>query len=197
MTNEKTFKASNGVTITISDEGYLTATGGSGENSVLHATGGAEYGVQALREYFQHERDQELGRVRWPENPDYVIYWVPEHDDDEECRCVRVLHEPTAIRETVLERWVANPARISDLAAKWYFEEGPGKEPARPWEQAKPGEVWRLTMDGKEGNYLAEEPPSGTPYFHGGSSSLFADSERVTAGRKLLNADGSVADDQD
>ena len=29
--------------------------------------------VEALREFFQHERDQELGRWRWPENPDMVV----------------------------------------------------------------------------------------------------------------------------
>ncbi|MBK7556241.1 MAG: hypothetical protein IPI55_17075 [Flavobacteriales bacterium] len=30
--------------------------------------------ADALREFFQQERDLELGRWRWPENPDYVVY---------------------------------------------------------------------------------------------------------------------------
>lgn len=58
------FTASNGVVI-------VSHPGGSvhWEAGTLPTRVGA-----ALREFFRHERDEELGRWRWPENPDCVVY---------------------------------------------------------------------------------------------------------------------------
>jgi hypothetical protein len=57
------FVASNGVTVDTDVHGCVTV---AGVESLRDSS-------QALREFFQHERDQELGRWRWPENPDYVV----------------------------------------------------------------------------------------------------------------------------
>ena len=47
--------------------------------------------VQAAREYFQAERDEQLGRWRDPENPDIVVYAL--NMEDGEDRCIRLLNE--------------------------------------------------------------------------------------------------------
>lgn len=95
---------------------------------------------KGLREFFQHERDQELGRWRWPENPDYVLYPI------EGSESVRVLDERNA-RESLIRRGVLQ----TDFggkhwgAARAYFDAHPE---AKPWHDAKPGEVWVLTTKG-------------------------------------------------
>src|SRR5690606_17981070 len=56
--------------------------------------------VDALREFFRAEGDAELGRWRWPEHPEYVVYpvIVPGHEmafgPD---LSVMVFHEPTGV----------------------------------------------------------------------------------------------------
>ncbi|QIK61774.1 hypothetical protein G7068_00035 [Leucobacter viscericola] len=38
--------------------------------------------AKALREFFQHERDTELGRWRWPEYPEYVVRKLPDSNPE-------------------------------------------------------------------------------------------------------------------
>ena len=101
--------------------------------------------VTALREYFQHERDQELGRWRDPENPDIVVY--PKSDGSR----VWVLHEPTGVHAGCSRTDKGYLESSYDLfqSARRYFDAHPEPEP-KPWENAKPGEVWALTIDGRE-----------------------------------------------
>ena len=187
MTNEKKFKASNGIEIEKADGIELLVYDKQG---ILYTNITEPLG-DALCEYFQYERDQKLGRVRWPENPDYVIY-RDEQYDDEEGRYVRVLHEPRAVALTAWDKWPAEPRITSDFAARWYFTEGPGKQ-ERPWEQAEAGEVWRLTHYGEEQNAVAEkDSSSGRVRFNTHDNYISAEDRGVTAGRKLLEADGRV-----
>lgn len=190
MTNEKTFKASNGLVISEIDEGDYMVTSPSGVEINVDP-----WQSFALREFFQYERDQGLGRARWPENPDYVIYREPEYDYAEDGRCVRILHEPSANVGREWERWSKEPSCVSEVAAHWYFTEGPGKEPERPWEQAQPGEVWRLTVEGKEQNAVADSSAAGNVWFNTRDNYIRAANPDITAGRKLVNADGSLADE--
>lgn len=103
--------------------------------------------VPTLREFFQAERDEELGRWRWPENRDYVVY-----DFDE--GIVRVVAESTGT-QYVFERADAT-MHIGTFpesgAACDYFDAHP--EP-KPWEDAKPGEIWELTAESKTRQYAA------------------------------------------
>lgn len=98
--------------------------------------------VVALREFFRAERDEELGRWRWPENPDYVVY--PDDDGD-----VIVLNEREVISSLVIRRDL--PQLNADIdrtkAARAYFEAHPER---KPWEDAKPGDVWVFEVDGEE-----------------------------------------------
>ena len=120
------FKASNGVDVSIGEESdgtFLVGKGGVRRWTV--ATVNAE-GIVALREFFQHERDQELGRWRWPENPDMVV------QADEGGERAWVVNE----RDQKLTGWVwrvdldCSTARAEVVAAaRAYFDAHPKTDP--------------------------------------------------------------------
>ena len=130
------YTAANGITVTVDEARGQVLTKGSADNA-SH--------IDALREFFRAERDEELGRWRWPENPDYVVY--PLGLDATDRRYAAALHEPSGITG----RWqegqyrTVPPTEATDLgilAVAAYFEAHP--EP-KPWHAAKPGEVWAVT----------------------------------------------------
>ena len=108
--------------------------------------------TEALRAFFQAERDEQLGRWRDPENPDYVAYRTPE-EDDEDGRCVRVLDELSGATWLEWERLFLSGPSIR------YFEAHADVEPRKPWHDAKAGEYWLVTLEGADptpttvGNY--------------------------------------------
>lgn len=134
MTTNETFTASNGTEVHIDDRGYLLATGGTGEpDAVTQATGGADFGVQALREFFQHERDTELGRWRDPDNPNMVVYLTTADCDG--TRRVCVIDERTGDRYVVFDGDTRYGvfAPVTETAAR-YFVQHPGAElPSEPY----------------------------------------------------------------
>lgn len=87
----------------------------------------------ALREFFQAEADVRLGRWRWPENPEYVVY--PHR---------RVLHEATGGSWDVDALSGTRAPRIA-LAA---YEAWQDVRFPKPWREAKTGEVWAVTRCG-------------------------------------------------
>lgn len=102
------------------------------------------YDIDALRELFLHERDQELGRWRDPESPERFV--VPRgHDgwvqvwNEADPRCEGIYTRSSA------EIHLSNPEYPCAATAKRYFAAHP--EP-KPWHDAKPGEVWVMTIDG-------------------------------------------------
>ena len=100
---------------------------------------------EALREYFQAERDEQLGRWRDPESPNLVCYPVAGDLDT-----VWVLNEVDGLaymRERNQAFYAGN--RFSEVARR-YFAAHP--EP-KPWEDAQPGEFWILTVDEKTDPY--------------------------------------------
>jgi hypothetical protein len=142
--------------------------------------------VAALREFFRQERDTELARWRWPENPDYVVYPV---DDS----TVNVLHEPGG--DTCLindgEGYLSAELEGYVQAGDAYFDAHP--EP-KPWHDAKPGEVWVVTIDGHsrphyvEGNrgdtvggvaFVAINPTHGQPGHVGIGAPAVTDASRI------------------
>lgn len=133
------FTASNGVVVVpgkSSDEPVVLV---AGRLSLWEAET-----VTALREYFQHQRDEELGRWRWPDNPDVVVYHARNVNGDH-----KVLNEPDG--HGLLWGRDMEPAPASsdvlESAARAYFDSRP--EP-KPWHEAKTGEGWVLTIDGHE-----------------------------------------------
>lgn len=90
--------------------------------------------VDALSEFFQHERDEELGRWRWPEQPNLVVY-----RSAPPLRMVLVTDERTGVSAFIEEG--SKGTGLKNEAANAYFAAHP--EP-KPWHDAKPGEVWRV-----------------------------------------------------
>ena len=106
------YTASNGVGLTITRDRTVRWRPGIPANLVS----------SALREYFQAERDEELGRWRDPEEPDYVAYPRPDLDDGDG-RCVLVLDELSGATRTDWEQ-IALPG-----PADRYFTAHPLPEP--------------------------------------------------------------------
>lgn len=99
--------------------------------------------VQSLREFFQDERDKELGRWRSPENPSYVVYELTRDR-------VRVVDEVTGLVNDINRD--TNPTRSdhSPEVAKAYFDAHPVK---KPWHDAKPGDTWVITTTFHPGEF--------------------------------------------
>ena len=137
----------NEVQVSLDDVGRVQLRRAGGDEGVytLETT-------NALREYFQAERDEELGRWRDPENPDWMAYRTPE-DDDESGRCILLLDENTGDNHWEWEH-TASPG-----PGLRYFATHADVEPRKPWHDAKPGEYWLVTLEGADpapttvGNY--------------------------------------------
>lgn len=159
------------------------------EDGALRLTGDEDFGaietltvkeVEALRAYFQAERDKELGW--WRASPDYVV--KPRADNGIESRSVTVLNERLAVNIPV---WEGDDSRSEyGIAARAYFaahrEPGP-----KPWLDAAPGEVWLLTF---RGSAPAPHLVDSFPFFvddEGNSYEL--DDRHITAGRRIWPVD--------
>ena len=82
--------------------------------------------TEALRAFFQAERDDALGRWRDPENPNVVVYPCLNQDDGYG-RVVWVLDEAEMVSGTVLDD------RHSHSSASRYFAAHPQPEPRPPF----------------------------------------------------------------
>lgn len=179
------FTASNGVKITVSrkDDTYLLGQSlyASNPGSYTEATASAE-GISALREFFQHERDRELGRWRDPENPDrYVRHGsVGPRAGRGERRWLTIVDEVTGETHCLAEDY--DLAGMGDLweTAKRYFAAHPE---SKPWHDARAGEVWavktkhndqeRPVFVNSDGDFENAEE-----YFH-------SEFREITAGRRI------------
>ena len=111
--------------------------------------------TEALRAFFQAERDQELGRWRDTENPDIVCYPVACDLD-----AVWVMYEGDWTRyHASRSGWEdVRPHYVSETAGR-YFAAHPDGDPHKPWHDAKVGEYWLVTLEGADpilttvGNY--------------------------------------------
>lgn len=119
----ETFEASNGVTVMRNpDDGpdidYQSWSIGNAREVLL-----APHEIDALREFFQHERDQELGRWRDPENLHRVAYATSPHT-------VLIMDESTGCG-TEYSRQTANDSsdnygdRLKRQSARAYFAAHP------------------------------------------------------------------------
>lgn len=94
--------------------------------------------VASLREYFRDERDRELGRWRWPENPEYVVYGSSDSDD------VWVHNEREAGAILSSSRNSGGDSEVDYYAAaRAYFAAHPEK---KPWHDAEQNDVWALQI---------------------------------------------------
>lgn len=177
------FTASNGVTIRYTagvDAVRLIGTSPRPSGGEWTDATASPWGTEALREFFRAEDDERLGRWRWPENPDYVVYhWSRPHSAG-----VVVLSETQAVPSRVL--YVGcdpdNPTP-EYRAARAYFDAHP--EP-KPWWDADVDEAWELTVNGDTGPFITKLMPAGTIHFVAGNGTeLIVESSDITAGRRI------------
>lgn len=174
------FTASNGVTVSTSSMGiFVSHTLRAPALSIL-----ADSYIEALREFFQAEADERLGRWRWPENPDYVAIPRERTDTPRETRRVRVIHEPSGDFMDTVEG--SSLVGVFKDAARAYFDAHP--EP-KPWHGAKPGEVWELTLEGEDpAAFYPSKSMDGcfTPVMpNTGTTAVNFDWPLITAGRRI------------
>lgn len=129
----------------------------------------------ALEEFFQAKRDAELGRWRWPENPDYVVY--PRGEDR-----VRVILESTgdfadSSRGTV----IVSPFKD---AARAYFDAHPE---SKPWHDAEQGEFWAVHHMGMvEVCQVRDGRFEGVDMTHGSRVSMPVTHHSITEAHRLV-----------
>ena len=173
------FTASNGVSITIETTNAGTYLVGKKDREVptrdvyadTHATGSVE-GIAALREFFRAEEDERLGRWRVPGHSNWVCYparhayEVVVFNEDEPLYGSRLLSRGD-------DTWPYYRA-----AADAFFDAHP--EP-KPWHEAKPSEVWLLTVpEIGETAYVA-----GDFNFRAADHGMLITDPRITAGRRI------------
>ena len=134
---------------------------------------------KTLREYFQAERDEQLGRWRDPENPDMVCYPVAGDLD-----AVWVMYEGDGSRyhATRTRRERLHPHYVSEAAGR-YFQAHP--EP-KPWDTARPDDLWVLSDGDREevfrcGEHGLYQLKTGNPL----GSLLSCSHNKITAGRRI------------
>jgi hypothetical protein len=138
------FTASNGLKIHLTNAyktGYTVHPGKTASSSYLSFEE-----MVAWREFFRAERDEELGRWRSPQYPDYVVYPVDENT-------VRVSNETNGFASKRLRSEIYDTPQecfdTPEYVALAYFDAHP--EP-KPWHDAKPGQVWALTLEDDDGS---------------------------------------------
>jgi len=104
-----------------------------------------------LREFFQAERDAELGRWRSKIDPDVFV----QVNKDTYLGQVDFINERT-LEVTRFARWESDLLGGRDVYSE-FFAAHP--EP-KPWFEAKPGEVWALTVNGKESAWSISDEAS-------------------------------------
>lgn len=139
----KQFEASNGMLIRVGMSWYLERMNpsGTGEwNEIGGLSPNASLIYSALREFFRHERDEELGRWRNPMDPSYFVI-KNEYDR------VVVVNERSSRWTEVTPKIVADypDVMVEHQVGARYFAAHPVP---MPWHAAKDGEVWVLKTEG-------------------------------------------------
>ncbi|WP_144834057.1 hypothetical protein [Microbacterium sp. BH-3-3-3] len=146
----KYFTASNGIEVGITPDGFSQLNLNPKGNRIVFGSSVSSFSpdtTAALREFFQAEADERLGRWRWPQNPQWVLY--PDEDGD-----VVAMDESTGQSTSLLTRLTVSrfPNAEGCPAARAYFDAHP--EP-KPWQQAEAGELWELTVEGVTRTYAS------------------------------------------
>ncbi|KTR79132.1 hypothetical protein NS234_01800 [Microbacterium oxydans] len=181
------FTASNGLKIKANENEHHPV--------IVASLGLLPTSVIALREFFQHERDEELGRWRWPEDLDYVVYSNPDEAFE---RMFGPNLDLVILRESdgmtkgyVRDEDQGGPPmdhRVGHmLAARAYFEAHPER---KPWRSAEAGEVWVLTYEGQDHAFGFDSRDERFVYASG-ETWFPHDDPGITAGRRIWPEDAS------
>lgn len=167
------FTASNGRGVSRNVDGYL---------AIDQANQMGDYAFSAaqevaLREFFRHERDEELGRWRSSIHPSWTAVEdgrVYRFTNDDGKRGFDVHKEDRSYKG-----WLGELREV----AKEFL----GAHPAsNPWHDAKPGEVWVLTVDGETYCWgVGDGPDLGRFIYAGGTSNIPLGHPSITKGRRI------------
>ncbi|WP_374978136.1 hypothetical protein ACEYYH_10670 [Microbacterium trichothecenolyticum] len=184
------FTASNGIPVTLTADGRLIV---ENADHTYPATVAAGEHVDALREFFRDERDANLGRWRWPANPEWLVKYIGEH-------MVVVVHETefwqSVGRQGTFNQFHFRDARnhgdvLSDKAAAykraaWAFFEAHPEHCPKPWTEAKLGEVWVVAAERDGiGEIAAVKVASGHFDILDGRDGGYIRPQDVTSGRRI------------
>lgn len=160
------FEASNGIVV----EQFL-------DKSILVGSsplGSAQFLV-ALMEFAAHQRDEELGRWRSKERPEYVVY--QNFPDD-----VQVTNETNGVGLRYTRGDKTHLYTHADVARE-YFRAHPKQE---PWKDAKLGEVWSIQFHGQTMDMTCVRERNGLDLSFFSRTHLFATNHvGITAGTRL------------
>lgn len=144
----------------------------------------------AMAEWYRHRRDEELGRWRDPEYPDFVVYRDPRYDG-RDGRFIRVVNESTGQTYNFGEHFsslgLGEWAAFEGVARDW-FAAHPVEE---PWHAAEPGEAWEITLDGvQEAAIVSWTLPDDKRFCMAGGSHVELTDPGITGGRRIWPEDG-------
>lgn len=177
------FRTRSGRTVTVKEDGGLIFDHANGYLSTETA--------MDAEEFFQAKHDNEIGRWRCAADPEYVVY--PDALRVHGARSgIRVWNERTGVsRHYANVEGVDGLGGYFDEAARAYFEAHPER---KPWHDAKPGQVWALTVDGAESAFYPSKSLARafTPVApETGRTAVSMDSFEITDGRKIWPKDAS------
>lgn len=172
------FTASNGIKLRQSINGVLSFDNATDGWTTICGTDV----VTALREFFQKENDDRLGRWRDAKHPDYVVY-----DNEDGGVWVYSEREPGGIlyqsRRNVPKSWSSREAGYVETAHA-YFDAHP-----KPWHDAKPGEVWEIEVDGRTHHARVGYGDFAHLFEFNEDTSMTKRHSAITAGRRIWPED--------
>jgi len=140
-------------------------------------------------EWAQAKRDAELGRWRCPEDPD----WVAQEGNRDAAgrRTVHLFDECTFefhwLNDRVVERGAGELPK--HRVARAFFEAHPER---KPWQAAKPGEVWILsTADGENAAYSVMTVREAGVVFESDEGRYSLDDADIEGARRIWPEDAS------
>lgn len=177
------YTASNGIKIKVISDGQaeIVYPQDSSDSRTL-VTWARPAEIAALREFFRAEADERLGRWRDPESPDRAVY---KRGD----RCILILDETDG------DHWMVHfvdgglHTEVGDAESTVVAWVAAHPEP-KPWQDAKPGEVWMLvtTRHEEARAYGVEQEPDGLvfcPAFRADFKSLNVDGAGVKSAHRI------------
>lgn len=132
-------------------------------------------GMDSIRAQVLAERDRELGRWRWPENPNWVVYEIGEY-------AVVMSERYADIRQFTRDEAASMTGLEFRQAARAYFDAHPEE---KPWHSAKSGEAWVITYGGEEYAVISD---GASFLWEAGSEQPITDT-RITSARRIWPED--------
>lgn len=132
---------------------------------------------EARKEFYLAERDKELGRWRSKKNPHWVVVpgeWGTRRAFNESTGETHLFHSKPDLSIMYYDS-------VREIIEEYWDEHKP-----KPWQEAKPGEVWLLTVDGRESAFVLDADQEFNGVNRNGQYVCgWQGDPRITAGRRI------------